>query len=202
VFSSQLVGRGEGGECVEEIAYGGRFSIGAYSISLLLFNPADPNCSDVASHTSNSHGYRLVGHTRKSKTLVVGVDERVSKVVALLASPLAIQHPGPPLPPFPCFAHPHHVIALNGPKYRASFPATPESLEPARLGNISIDEVLGSVPESNHPVRQGLGILPSNSLVQTSLLNVAARTTPTSQNHGSSVVCALPIREFRFDSEE
>jgi hypothetical protein len=129
----------------------------------------------------------------------VGVDERVSKVVALLASPLAIQHPGPPLPPFPCFAHPHHVIALNGQKYRDSFPEAPEGLESVQLGNISIDEVPGSVPESNHTVQQGLGTLPSNSLIQTP---PAARIVPTSQNHGSSVVCALPIREFQFDGEE
>jgi hypothetical protein len=89
--------------------------------------------------------------------LVMGVDERVSKIVALLASPLAIQHPGPVVPPpsVSLLSHPHHVIPLNGLKYRESFPEAPEALE-LQSENISIDGV-GSVPESNHTVQQGLG---------------------------------------------
>jgi hypothetical protein len=76
MFSSQLVRRGEGGECIEEITYGGRFSIGVHSIFPFLFNPAELNCSDIASHASKSHEYRLVSYTQKSKILVVGATLR------------------------------------------------------------------------------------------------------------------------------
>jgi hypothetical protein len=86
--------------------------------------------------------------------LVIGVDERVSKVLTLLTSPLAVQSPAPSLPPFPCFAHPHHVIPLNGPAYRETFPEAPGGPEDIEAGSIL----------ENHTVQQLLG-LPSNFLV-------------------------------------
>jgi hypothetical protein len=128
------------------------------SISPFCSNSA-PQRSDVSSHRP-PHGYRLVGNPYKSKMLVVGVDERVLKIIELLTSPLAIKLPGPSLPPFPCFAHPHHVIALNGPKYGDTFDVKP----PPNLLNIqtpSLDVAPQIIPTSlEHHVHSVVCALP------------------------------------------
>lgn len=62
----------------------------------------------------------LVGYTRKSKELVLGVDKRAYEVVALLTSPRASKPPGPPMIPFSGFAFSHHIIPVDSPGYSST----------------------------------------------------------------------------------
>ena len=99
--------------------------------------------------------------------LVVGADERVAEVVAMLTSPAAIQPAAPRSGcPFPFFAFPHHVTALNGPEYRESFPDV--SAGPA--ASISNNEV-ASRSEPSSAARRGF--------------------------NPNDVVCALPMGGFQ-----
>lgn len=137
-FLSALPGQGEGGECAEEIAFGGMFTLRTHTPS--FFIPF--KCKlDFSAYDGSSvpHGTRLQGRIRNSHRLFVARDARVLDVLAVLTADNALVKPSSLRTiAFPCFPTEASLLPTCSQEYWRIFPHIPDRLPRTKFTGVPL----------------------------------------------------------------